>query len=70
MAIKFLCATCGKKLEVKDRFAGRRSTCPVCWGVIEVPLRSMWKGDETLPPPPSTPRQGEVAPNHQESSGP
>jgi DNA-directed RNA polymerase subunit RPC12/RpoP len=66
MAIRFVCARCGKRLEVKDQFGGRRSTCPACGSEIEVPFQSTWKGDETLPPPPSKPTQDEVAPENQE----
>jgi hypothetical protein len=51
MAIKFSCNSCGKRLSVKDEFAGRRSKCPGCgWGVV-VPMESEWAVDE----PPSKP---------------
>jgi hypothetical protein len=39
MAIKVDCSACGKKLRAKDRYAGRRATCPACGRAIHVPVR-------------------------------
>ncbi len=37
MAITFDCGTCGKKLKVKDEYAGKRAICPFCQAKISVP---------------------------------
>src|SRR5438067_831053 len=49
--IKFVCATCGERLSVPDRLAGRQSACPSCNAVNHIPL----KGFPTSQPAP-TPR--------------
>ncbi len=52
MAIKFLCDSCGKKLGVDDRLAGRRGKCPDCGFLFTVPAP-----DAPPPPPPRAMRQ-------------
>jgi DNA-directed RNA polymerase subunit RPC12/RpoP len=43
--IRISCSACGKKLKVKDEYAGRQSKCPACgWGII-VPLESERESD-------------------------
>ncbi len=36
-AMKFSCPSCGKVLNVKDEFAGRKARCPGCKEVLTVP---------------------------------
>lgn len=35
--MKFSCPTCGKVLNVKDEFAGKKARCPSCKEVLTVP---------------------------------
>ena len=58
MPIRFSCSACGKKLRVKDEYAGRRSKCPACgWGIV-VPFEPTWEESDSpaepipAPPPP------------------
>lgn len=37
MTITFHCSHCGKKIEAKDKDAGKRGTCPGCHNKISVP---------------------------------
>ncbi len=46
--IKFVCGTCGERLSVPERFAGRKGACPGCGAVNRVPLRGF---AETATPP-------------------
>ena len=45
MSIRFLCPSCGKKLNVGDEAAGRRAKCPQCQTIVKVP------GHPAAPPP-------------------
>lgn len=36
--IDFDCGTCGRKIKVKDEYAGKRGKCPQCKAVVEVPV--------------------------------
>ncbi|MCE9608062.1 MAG: hypothetical protein K8U03_24515 [Planctomycetia bacterium] len=40
MGIRFLCPTCGKRVNVKEQQAGLRGFCPKCGAGIDVPLES------------------------------
>jgi hypothetical protein len=40
MGIRFLCATCGHKLNVKSFLAGKRGVCPQCGNGLDIPLES------------------------------
>ena len=48
--IKFACPSCGKRLGVDDRLAGRKGACPKCRGAFVVPKTPS-------PPPPRLPQQ-------------
>jgi len=37
MAIKFACPSCGRALQARDEFAGKRAECPYCGAVSLVP---------------------------------
>jgi hypothetical protein len=37
MGIRFECISCGKKIVVHDRFAGRQIKCPACEFALKVP---------------------------------
>ena len=37
MPIEIRCPKCGRKLNVPDKYAGKRAKCPKCQGVIEIP---------------------------------
>jgi len=37
MAIRVICDECGREINVKDEFAGRKGKCPSCGAVIQVP---------------------------------
>ncbi len=51
MVIQFSCSSCGKRLRVKDDFAGQSSKCPGCgWGVT-VPMETEGPTEESSPPP-------------------
>ncbi len=40
MGIRFLCATCGHKLNVKSFLAGKRGVCPQCGNGLDIPFES------------------------------
>ncbi len=40
MGIRFLCATCGHKLNVKSFLAGKRGVCPQCGEGLDIPFES------------------------------
>jgi hypothetical protein len=40
MGIRFLCASCGHKLNVKSFLAGKRGVCPKCGNGVDIPLES------------------------------
>jgi hypothetical protein len=40
MGIRFLCANCGHKLNVKSFLAGKRGVCPQCGGGLDIPYES------------------------------
>ena len=40
MGIRFLCESCGKKLNVKSFLAGKRGVCPHCGGRVQIPMES------------------------------
>lgn len=40
MGIRFLCPSCGKRINVKEQQAGLRGFCPKCGAGIDVPLES------------------------------
>lgn len=40
MAIKFHCVSCNRMLRVRDELAGKKSRCPDCGTVLEIPLQS------------------------------
>ena len=47
MGIRFLCPTCGNKLNVKAFLAGKRGVCPQCGGGLDIPLESQITKDGT-----------------------
>lgn len=51
--ISFACTGCGKKLQVKEEFAGRKTKCPKCGAALSVP---------TLSTKPPIPEQKPTAP--------
>ena len=59
MSISIECTECGRRLKVKDEFAGRRIKCPHCQGVQRV-------GGVEQPPPTAVPNPpgGPVSSNH------
>lgn len=40
MGIRFLCPTCGHRLNVKSFLAGKRGVCPQCGSGLDIPLES------------------------------
>jgi predicted RNA-binding Zn-ribbon protein involved in translation (DUF1610 family) len=65
MSIPVVCK-CGKKLSVKDEYAGRRAKCPACGGTLTVPLKGEVETDPVPPKqaatvPASTPNYAMVA---------
>jgi len=40
MGIRFLCPTCGNRLNVKAFLAGKRGVCPQCGNGLDIPLES------------------------------
>ena len=42
--ISFQCPACGKKLKVKDEFAGKKGKCPKCGNVINIPALGEGEG--------------------------
>ncbi|HZZ79223.1 MAG TPA: hypothetical protein VFE62_11930 [Gemmataceae bacterium] len=52
MPIRVKCDKCKKTLSVKDHLAGKKIKCPLCQGVVAVPLASPTKE------PPATAKQG------------
>lgn len=40
MGIRFLCPSCGKRINVKEQQAGLRGFCPKCGAGIDIPLES------------------------------
>ena len=38
MGIRFACHECGKRLNIKNEFAGRRGVCPACSAKMRIPL--------------------------------
>ncbi|MEK7205330.1 MAG: hypothetical protein AAB254_07445, partial [candidate division NC10 bacterium] len=53
--IRFFCDSCGKKLGVDGRLAGRRGKCPDCGFLFTVPAP-----DGPPPPPPRVKRQDDT----------
>lgn len=49
MGIRFLCPTCGKRINVKEQQAGLRGFCPKCGAGVDIPLESTLpaKGEQT-----------------------
>lgn len=47
MGIRFLCPTCGHKLNVKSFLAGKRGVCPQCGIGLNIPLESQVNRDGT-----------------------
>ncbi len=45
MGIRFLCPTCGHRLNVKGFLAGKRGVCPQCGAGLGIPLESQIKKD-------------------------
>ena len=45
MGIRFLCLTCGHRLNVKGFLAGKRGVCPQCGAGLGIPLESQIKKD-------------------------
>jgi GYF domain 2 len=45
MGIRFLCPTCGHRLNVKGFLAGKRGVCPQCGAGLDIPLESQIKQD-------------------------
>jgi hypothetical protein len=65
MAIHFRCPTCGSKIRVKVRFAGRSANCPACGDAIRIPTppRSGPQSDEAKDSPPDAgAHHDEIAP--------
>jgi hypothetical protein len=62
MPITFRCS-CGKTLQVKDEFAGRRVKCPACSGVAVVPaaMPAFEVVEDEPPAPPPPPKSRPVA---------
>lgn len=46
MGIRFLCDTCGKKLNIKEELAGKKGRCPKCDAVITIPTESTLPASE------------------------
>jgi hypothetical protein len=57
MAILLTCP-CGRKLKVKDEFAGQEGQCPACGQTLMIP----YPGDEAQPAPPPPPPAVELKP--------
>jgi hypothetical protein len=58
MGIRFLCPTCGHRLNVKSFLAGKRGVCPQCGAGLDIPLDSqVTKGGST----PTTENLADVA---------
>src|SRR5688500_9476900 len=47
--IEFACSGCGRSLKVPASAAGRKASCPSCYGVIQVPTATA--ADTSLQPP-------------------
>jgi hypothetical protein len=45
MGIRFLCPTCGNKLNVKSFLAGKRGVCPQCGNGLDIPYESQVEKD-------------------------
>lgn len=45
MGIRFLCSTCGHKLNVKSFLAGKRGVCPQCGVGLDIPMESQIQRD-------------------------
>jgi hypothetical protein len=56
MAIPVSCA-CGKKLSVKDEFAGRKVKCPACQKLLKVPAAEEFAEDEFADEPAELPQK-------------
>src|SRR5438270_8920383 len=64
MPVSFGCHNCGKQLQARDEFAGRRLKCPGCGTILTIPggaaaappppARAVFH-DEPAPPPPPPP---------------
>jgi prepilin-type processing-associated H-X9-DG protein len=76
MAIMFTCNQCGKQLQVKDDYAGKRVKCPDCESVLEAPPASTAvqpaNGDITNRPlsPPKAPARRRPDDDEDEALGP
>lgn len=52
MSIRVACSTCGKRMKVKDRLAGKKVRCPACGEVFRIPKDGGEAARETAPTPP------------------
>ncbi|WP_238397442.1 AAA family ATPase [Anatilimnocola aggregata] len=48
--IEFTCSGCGRSLKVPASAAGRKASCPQCYGVVQVPEASTVAAQPTSPP--------------------
>ena len=55
MGIRLRCGKCGLSLETRDRFAGKRVSCPDCGALIEVPGQLVAPSETPAPKPPPAP---------------
>ncbi len=61
MPIRVKCEKCKKTLSVKDHLEGKKIKCPVCQGVVAVPMASPAKASPASAKP-GTPKPGPAAP--------
>lgn len=59
MAITFACQCCGRTLQARDGFVGKRGECPYCGSVLPVPQHSA-EPVRTTPVTPVTPAATEI----------
>ena len=60
MLIRFACASCGQRLKVESRKAGKTSTCPKCKASIVVPAAVKAETPEAAPAEPEPPPTDEA----------
>lgn len=70
MPIVFTCPSCGKQLQAKDEYAGKRSKCTGCGQVVTIPAASQPKPSAPGQGQPSAPGQGKPSAPSQPASAP
>lgn len=60
MGIRFLCETCGKKLNIKQELAGKKGRCPKCNAVIRIPTESTLASGTSASQPDSVQQETEA----------